>query len=96
MKSNVWVDDGSIRLPNGRSFGFVRESHDDLHLRINGAEYDLRSGRVFVLLPEGTVQQFPLSPTLSEARNVSAIRDLIQMASPADEAIPASAESQHQ
>ena len=59
-----WLDESSIKLPNGRTFGLRRDSVNELSLTINGAAYDLRRGRLFVLSDDGTAAQRSVKPTL--------------------------------
>ncbi len=64
-----WQDNGAIKLAGGRSFGLRRDSANDLFLAINGAEYDLRRGRLFVLHDHGSVSQRDARLTLEDARS---------------------------
>lgn len=72
-----WIDEGSIRLANGRTFGYLRESVSELSLKVNGEEFDLRKGRVIVLKNDGTCEQLDMFPTLSEALNRTTLARLI-------------------
>jgi hypothetical protein len=62
LRSMQWVDEGAIRLVNGRSFAFQRGSVSPEMLKVNGEEFDLRKGTVILLLEDGTARQFPLFP----------------------------------
>ncbi|MES2568728.1 MAG: protein kinase [Verrucomicrobiota bacterium] len=74
-----WMDEGGILLDkNGPTFGYHRESTDPMHLRINGREYDLSQGRVFVLSENGTLKQRALEVTLELAGNPAALGALIR------------------
>lgn len=75
--SVTWMDEGSIKLGNGRTFGYHRESTDPEHVRVNGAEYNLRKGRVLVLGESGTVEQLNLFPPLATSRNPEELAKLI-------------------
>ena len=65
--SLTWMDEGSVKLRNGRTFGYHRESVSPEFLRINGQDFDLRQGRVFVLHDDGVVEMIPLFPTSAVA-----------------------------
>ena len=68
-----WTDSGSILLRNGRSFGFRRESRSPRFLEVNGIQYDLKKGRLFVILDDQMVQRnISVSPVSSD--NISEIR----------------------
>lgn len=84
--SLTWIDKGSVKLADGKTFGFLRESVDPVHLSVNGKEYDLRQGRVLALHADGSVQQLKLFPTLAVARDVGAMATAIGSAKPADDA----------
>ncbi len=75
--SLTWMDEGGIKLRNGRTFGYHRESTSPDHVRVNGKEYDLREGRVLVLHDDGTVEQAGLFPALAVARDPEAVAKLI-------------------
>ena len=75
--SLTWVDQGTIALPNKRTFGFYRESVNPFQLRVNGQEYDLRQGRVLVLLDDGTLDHRKLFPPLATARDPEAVGKLV-------------------
>ncbi len=79
-RSKAWTDDGSLKLKSGRTFGYLRESPRPDHLRINGREYNLRGGRVFVLSDDGTVAQSALFPALAVARDPEQLAGLIATA----------------
>jgi serine/threonine protein kinase len=72
----VWRDSSAIKLANGRSFGLGRDSANDLFLTINGVEYDLRKGRLFVLNDDGTVLQRDMHPSLEQARDPKKLQQL--------------------
>jgi hypothetical protein len=73
-----WSDDGSITLHgNGRTFGYHRSSDDPMHLRVNGKEYDLGQGRVFVLHDDGTLDQRSFEVSLAVGRNPEALGTVI-------------------
>ena len=79
-RSKAWTDDGSLTLKNGHTFGYLRESPDPVHLRINGREFDLRLGRVFTLRDDGTVTQLALFPSLAIARDPEQLAGLVASA----------------
>jgi hypothetical protein len=80
----TWLDDGAIKLADtGRSFGLRRNSANDLFLTINGHEYDLRLGRLFVLRDDGTVEQRGVHPALEDARSLEKIGELARESSAA-------------
>jgi tRNA A-37 threonylcarbamoyl transferase component Bud32 len=76
-KTKTWADDGDITLRNGRAFGYRRESSDPDHLRVNGREFDLRSGRVLVLKDDGSVAQQAVCPSLWDARDLPELSRLV-------------------
>jgi serine/threonine protein kinase len=77
--SMAWHDRGSIQLRSTRrTFGFSRGSVAPDQLNINGADYDLRRGRVLKLMEDGTVQQLPLFPTLAQASEPRELAKLVQ------------------
>ncbi len=78
--SLTWIDNGSVKLTNGQTFGFLRESADPLHLSVNGKEYDLRQGRVLVLRDDGSAQQVKLFPTLAVARDAGTLAKAVDSA----------------
>ena len=71
--SLVWIDNGSVTLKNGRTFGYLRESVSPINLTVNGKEYDLRNGRVISLLEDGTSAQIKLFPTIEQAQNKTSL-----------------------
>ncbi len=75
--NSSWVDEGSVRLRNGRSFGYRRESLYPDELHINGTAYDLRKGRVIVLRDDGVADQFQLFPSVATARDPEAMQRMI-------------------
>lgn len=75
--ASTWVDEGTVKLRNGRAFGYRREALTPDELRINGTAYDLRKGRVIFLEDDGTTAQFRLFPELAVARDPDAIARLI-------------------
>jgi tRNA A-37 threonylcarbamoyl transferase component Bud32 len=79
-RSKAWTDDGSLKLVGGRTFGYLRESTNPDHLRINGREFDLRQGRVFTLHEDGTATQLALFPSLAVARDLQNLAGLIAAA----------------
>ncbi len=60
--TRTWNDGGSIRIRNGRTFGFHRDSSYPEMLMVNGVEYDLRKGTLLVLEDDGKVRQLPSFP----------------------------------
>ncbi|MBN1555830.1 MAG: protein kinase [Phycisphaerae bacterium] len=77
-----WIDKGSIKLSNGRTFGFLRESVNEFFLDVNGKEFDLRKGRVLVLQDDGSVEQLKLFPTLTQAGNSKVLAEQISFIAP--------------
>jgi len=75
--SLTWMDEGSITLKDGTTFGYNRKSVDPFHLRVNGKEYDLRQGRVLQLINGGSVEQLKQFPSLSTARDPDGLAKLI-------------------
>ncbi|MFA7237838.1 MAG: protein kinase, partial [Phycisphaeraceae bacterium] len=75
--SLTWIDKGSLKLNNGRTFSYLRESVDEFHLDVNGQEFDLRQGRVLVLHDEGTIEQIKMFPSLTETNKASVLAKLI-------------------
>lgn len=84
LVTNTWTDEGTVKLKNGRTFGYRREALYPDELNINGTPYDLRRGRVLVLRDDGTVEQFCFFPKLDVARDPAAVAQLIR----GDEADP--------
>ncbi len=76
-KTRSWVDEGSVKLKNGRTFGYRRQALYPDELTVNGARYDLQKGRVFVLRDDGTAEQLKLSPPLTVARDPEALAKLL-------------------
>ena len=75
-QSLMWNDESAVTLANGRSFGVTRDSANELFVKINGQEYDLRRGRLFVLNDDGTVIQRNVQPSLKEARSLKELKML--------------------
>ena len=75
-QSLMWNDESAVTLGNGKSFGITRDSANELFLVINGQEYDLRRGRLFVLNDDGTVIQRNVQPSLKEARSLKNLKTL--------------------
>ncbi len=71
-----WIDKGSLKIDNGRTFGYLRESVNPLFLTLNGEDFDLRQGRVLELHNDGTVQQIKLFPSLAQARDMPSAASL--------------------
>ena len=55
----------------------MRESTDPVHLKVNGKEYDLRQGRVFLPHDDGTLEQRQLEVSLATAMDPDATAKLI-------------------
>ncbi|MGD9747251.1 MAG: protein kinase [Verrucomicrobiales bacterium] len=84
VATNTWVDEGSVKLKNGRTFGYRREALYPDELHINGTAYDLRKGRVIVLRDDGVADQFRLFPPVATARDPEAMSHMIHY----EEAVP--------
>ena len=67
--SLAWLDYGSIALPKGRTFSYHRESTDPQFLQVNGKQFDLGQGRVFVLNDDGIAKQLNFAPQLNWAND---------------------------
>ncbi|MEA3212533.1 MAG: eukaryotic-like serine/threonine-protein kinase [Chthoniobacter sp.] len=80
--SLAWMDEGAITLNNGRTFGYHRESVLPDFLHINGKEYDLRQGRVFVLHDDGELEKLSLFPSLADASAPDVLARLIAASAP--------------
>lgn len=76
--SLTWLDEGGITLKNGPSFGYYRESVNPDELRINGVNYDLKKGRVFVLFGDGNLQQRPIQMSLAAASDPDAVANVVR------------------
>ncbi|MEO7298030.1 MAG: serine/threonine-protein kinase [Verrucomicrobiota bacterium] len=77
-RSLQWTDDTTLRLKkNGRTVVYLRESVNPDQLRINGREFDLRRGSVFVLNDDSNVEQLNLFPSLAVARDLSAMHTMV-------------------
>ncbi|MEI7729747.1 MAG: serine/threonine-protein kinase [Verrucomicrobiota bacterium] len=73
----AWKEDHNIQLENGRTFGYQRDSVMQDYLHINGKQYDLREGRVFVIRDDGSVERLALFPPLAIAREPEALAKFI-------------------
>ena len=60
--SKSWSDRITIRLASGKSLAVARDANANDELAINGAVYDLKDGRVFVLADDAGVAQLGLRP----------------------------------
>ena len=69
-----------MRIPNGRSFSYLRQSSTPQMLGVNGEEFDLRRGEVIVLNDEGRAEQLRIFPSLAEARNPVTVATLVDRA----------------
>lgn len=77
-KLNTWLDEGSVTLKNGRTFGYRREALYPDELHINGMRFDLRKGRVIVLRDDGVAEQFRFFPSVATGTDPDAVSHLIQ------------------
>jgi len=75
--SLAWLDNGTFKLTEQWTFGYLRESTDPVHLKVNGKEYDLRQGRVFLPHDDGTLEQRQLEVSLATAMDPDAMAKLI-------------------
>ncbi len=73
----TWVDEGVVKLSSGRKFSYSRKAFSPNELQINGENFDLRYGRVFVLHVDGDSEQIPAFPTLHTARDTEAVGRLV-------------------
>lgn len=84
-----------MKLQNGRTFGYRREALYPDELTVNGADYALKLGRVFVLKDDGTLEQLPIPVSLDVAKNpeelgkVLAVKDGSAASTPVDAEEPA-------
>ncbi|MEP6663722.1 MAG: hypothetical protein ABJC04_08665, partial [Verrucomicrobiota bacterium] len=76
-RSLQWLEDVTLRLKNGRTLVYLRESVNPDQLRINGREFDLHRGSVFVLNDDSNVEQLNLFPSLAAARDLSAMHTMV-------------------
>jgi len=72
-----WMDNGALKLTEQWTFGYLRESIDPDHLKVNGKEYDLRQGRVFLPHDDGTLEQRQLEISLATAMDPDALATVI-------------------
>jgi serine/threonine protein kinase len=72
-----WVDEGSVHLENGRTFGYRRTKLYPDELTLNGAKYDLRKGRVIILLDDGGIEQLDHPAPLSIAKDPIALGEFL-------------------
>jgi WD40 repeat protein/tRNA A-37 threonylcarbamoyl transferase component Bud32 len=79
VHSLTWMDEGSIVLKNGRTFGYHRESTVPLDLRVNGRDYDLRQGQVFELQEDGSIKHWWQWIPLEAALNPEAVATAIHL-----------------
>jgi hypothetical protein len=75
--SLAWMDNGTFKLTEQWTFGYLRESTDPVHLKVNGKEYDLRQGRVFLPHDDGTLEQRQLEVSLATVMDPEAMAKLI-------------------
>jgi phosphomannomutase len=73
----TWIEDTSIQLTNGRTFGYLRKSESPDLITVNGQQYNLRQGRVIMLRDDGTEDQLELFPSLDTARNLQELSKLV-------------------
>ncbi len=66
-------EEGNIRLAGGRLFVFSRSTGRRHLLKVNGAEFHLAEGRVFVLREDGSILQQREFPTLATAQDPEAL-----------------------
>lgn len=78
LATNTWMDEGVVKLKNGRTFGYRREALYPHELHINGTRYDLRQGRVLVLRDDGMVEQFSLFPKVDAALDPAAVSHMVR------------------
>ena len=77
--SLTWIENVSLEVKEiGRTFGYLRDSVNPDFVRINGAEYDLREGRVFQLEESGSVHQLALFPEPEQIEEPSQVAALIE------------------
>lgn len=77
LADQTWVDEGVVKLRSGRKFAYSRKAGSPDELQINGENFDLRSGRVFVLHVDGNSEQIPAFPSLDTARDPEAVGRLV-------------------
>ncbi len=65
--SLLWLETGSFKTGEGRTFSYLRESLSPHEVKVNGEAFDLRRGKVLVLLADGRVEQIRLFPSLADA-----------------------------
>jgi hypothetical protein len=75
--SLAWLDNGTFKLTEQWTFGYLRESVNPFFLKVNGKEYDLRQGRVFLPHDDGTLEQRQLEVSLATAMDPDAMAKLI-------------------
>ena len=71
--SLLWLEMGSFKTAEGRTFSYLRESHSPHELKVNGEAFDLRHGKVLVLQADGRVEHLRMFPSLSDARDPDVI-----------------------
>ncbi|HQX50042.1 MAG TPA: hypothetical protein PLR25_09045, partial [Planctomycetaceae bacterium] len=69
LATMTWSDEGSVKLRNGRTFGYRREGLYPDELTVNGETFDLTSGRVLVLHNDSSLQQLRIFPPLEVAQS---------------------------
>jgi serine/threonine protein kinase len=77
VSTNTWLDEGTVKLRNGRTFGYRRVALYPDELHINGAAYDLRKGRVILLRDDGVAEQIRFFPPVATARDPEALSHMI-------------------
>ncbi|MEI6077719.1 MAG: serine/threonine-protein kinase, partial [Verrucomicrobiota bacterium] len=75
--SLAWMDNGVFKLTEQWAFGYLRESVNPFFLKVNGKEYDLRQGRVFLPQDYGTLEQRQFEVSLATAMDPDALATVI-------------------
>jgi predicted Ser/Thr protein kinase len=79
LATNTWTDEGGIRLENGISFGYIRRAMSPDELVVNGTNWNLEYGRVFVLGRDGKVLQLPMFPSVETASDPDVLAERIAL-----------------
>jgi hypothetical protein len=80
IQSLLWLENGGVRIAEGRTFSYLRKSSSPHEVNVNGEDFDLHRGRVFVLQGDGRCEQVLLFPSLQEAMDPHVIMKQVEAA----------------
>jgi hypothetical protein len=79
-QSLLWLENGGVRIAEGRTFSYLRKSLSPHEVNVNGEDFELHRGRVFVLHGDGRCEQVLLFPMLQEAMDPQVVMKLVEAA----------------